>query len=282
MRHMLSMMELTNTKQWGNETMVDYINQWCSLSLDCKDRLSKVSAIEMCIQGMHWRLLYILQAIKPRTFEKLATRAHDMELSIASHGNTNPPILEERRKEVRKNDRNAKGNLKDPVVVNIVVVKVPRRGAKANEKQLEGWQKNEVCHLTFKECEQKVYPFPDEDVPNIFKQLLQMNLIELLECKRPKDMGIVDDPNYCKYHHIIGHPIQKCFVFKEQIMKLTKENKIDLDFDEVVVLDHVIVAFDVLLTLRQGVNTNKAYKLIDNDGVRIGPVNGKFVKYFYA
>ena len=54
-------MELTNTKQWKDEPVVDFINRWRSLSLDCKDRLSEVSAMEMCIQGMHWGLLYILQ-----------------------------------------------------------------------------------------------------------------------------------------------------------------------------------------------------------------------------
>ena len=32
----------------------------------------------------------------------------------------------------------------------------------------------------------------------------------------------------------------------------------------------------------QEVYTNGAYKLIDNDGVRIGPINGKFLKCFYA
>ena len=137
-------------------------------------------------------------------------------------------------------------------------------------------------HLTFKECEQKVYLFPDEDVPNILEQLLQLKLIELLECRRPEDLGKVDDPNYCKYHRIIGHPIQKCFVFKEQIMKLAKENKIDLYFNEVVGSNHVTIACDVLPTLKQGANTNQAYKLIDNDGIRIGPINGKFLKHFYA
>ena len=95
------------------------------------------------------------------------------------------------------------------MVVNTAEVKVPRRGANANEKQLEGWQKNEVRRLTFKEREQKVYTFPDEDVPNILEQLLQLKLIELLECRRPEDMGKVDDPNYYKYHRIIGHPIKK-------------------------------------------------------------------------
>ena len=46
-------MELTNTKLWKDEPIVDYINRWRSLSLDCKDKLTEISAMEMCIQGMH-------------------------------------------------------------------------------------------------------------------------------------------------------------------------------------------------------------------------------------
>ena len=127
-------MELTNTKQWKDVPVVDYINRWRSLSLDCKHRLSEISAVEMCIQGMHWGLLYILQGIKLRTFEELATCVHDMELSISSHRSTNPSILEESRKEVRRNDKNAKVNLNDPMIVNTTEVKVLRKGANANEK----------------------------------------------------------------------------------------------------------------------------------------------------
>ncbi|KAL0345630.1 UNVERIFIED_CONTAM: hypothetical protein Sradi_4394300 [Sesamum radiatum] len=60
--------ELTNTKQWKDELGIGYINRWRALSLNCKDKLSEASAIEMCIQGMHWGLIYILQRIKPRQF----------------------------------------------------------------------------------------------------------------------------------------------------------------------------------------------------------------------
>ena len=76
-----------------------------------------------------------------------------------------------------------------PMTVNTAEVKVLRRGANANEKRLEGWQKNEMRRLTLKEQEQKVYSFPNEDVSNIFEQLLQMKLIELPECRRPEAWG---------------------------------------------------------------------------------------------
>ena len=46
-------MELTNTKQWKDKSVVDYINRCRSLSLNCNDRLFEVLVVEMCIQGMH-------------------------------------------------------------------------------------------------------------------------------------------------------------------------------------------------------------------------------------
>ena len=49
--------------------------------------------------------------------------------------------------------------------------------------RLEGWQKNQVRRPTFKEREQKVYPFLNEDLPNILEQLLQLRLIGFPECR---------------------------------------------------------------------------------------------------
>ncbi|KAK3035596.1 hypothetical protein RJ639_033188 [Escallonia herrerae] len=57
------MIELTNTRQWKDEPMADYISRWCSLSLDCTERRLEILAVEMCMQGMHWGMLYIFQGI---------------------------------------------------------------------------------------------------------------------------------------------------------------------------------------------------------------------------
>ena len=36
------------------------------------------------------------------------------------------------------------------------------------------------------------------------------------------------------------------------------------------------------LYVMQEVYTNGAYKIIDQDGVRVGPINGRFLKQYYA
>jgi len=44
----VSMIELTKTRQWKADTVLNYANRWRSFSLVCKDNLPETSSIEMC------------------------------------------------------------------------------------------------------------------------------------------------------------------------------------------------------------------------------------------
>ncbi|TYK01673.1 ty3-gypsy retrotransposon protein [Cucumis melo var. makuwa] len=236
-RHTVSMMELTNTKQQKGEPVNDYINQWRALSLDCRDRLTELSAVEMSTQGMHWGLLYILQGIKPRTFEELATRTPYMELSITSIGTKDFPVPEVRKdkKETKGAKKVVKSTVKESMVVNATPLKFSKRKEGKAKKKDDGSERG--C-VTLKERQEKVYPFLDSDIADMLEQLLEKQLIQLPECKRPEQAEKMDDSNYCKYHWVIGHPVEKCFVLKELILRLAREKKIELDLEEVAQTNH--------------------------------------------
>ncbi|KAH0634868.1 hypothetical protein KY284_037654 [Solanum tuberosum] len=241
-RRTVSMIELSGTKQRKDEPVVDYINRWRSLSLDCKDCLSDISVVEICIQGMHWGLLYILQRIKPRTFEELATRAHDMELSTASHGKASPFAHLTKEKKEFKKGMTSKIQTKESMAVKATSVKVTTKKKLKEEEAPSQYLKEERRRPTLKELKAKVYPFPDSDVPIILDELLAKKVIDLPESKRPEEINKVSDTKYCKFYRVLGHPTSKSFILKEKITMLVSEGKIIIDMDETVDANQFSVA----------------------------------------
>ena len=155
---------------------------------------------------MHQRyalgLLYILQGIKPHTFEELATQAHDMELSLFSHGEKGLPIDEQHKekKDTRRGDKYSKSMVKESIVIAVEPVKISNKENKRMEKRACPMQKQEKCRLTLKEMEEKMYPFLDADVQGMLEDLLEKNVIKLPECKHPEETRHTNDRKYYVYH----------------------------------------------------------------------------------
>jgi len=60
----------------------------------------------------------------------------------------------------------------------------------------------------------KQYSFKDEHVDSLFKLLKKSNKLKLPKIRRIEEVGKTDNPNYCLYHRILGHPTKSCYVFK--------------------------------------------------------------------
>ncbi|KAL0361041.1 UNVERIFIED_CONTAM: hypothetical protein Sradi_3788600 [Sesamum radiatum] len=204
-RRTVSMIELTNARQWKDEPVVDYINRWRSLSLNCKDKLSEASAIEMCIQ--------VSPIIRP--LSQIDDQRKD-------------------KKDLKRSEKFTKPSTKESMAIKTAPIKISSNSGKKLEKSEDQRVTNDRRQPTLKELQEKEYPFPDSDVPYIFDELLERKLIELPESKRPDEAGRVNDPKYCKYHRVVSHPIERCFVVKEKIMALAKEGKIILNVEETI------------------------------------------------
>jgi len=79
----------------------------------------------------------------------------------------------------------------------------------------------------------KQYAFKDEHIDSLFKLLNKSKRLKLPEARRPEEVGKSDNPNYCLYHRMLGHPTKSCYVFKDilqalldaEVLKLRREQK---------------------------------------------------------
>ena len=171
-----------------------------------------------------------------------------MKLSIANHGVKKDFLVDQQRERHngKESDKNSIKLIQESMTVNTTPIKISTRDKKKEVKETKPTQENKRCRFTLKELEEKKYHFPDSGVPRMLEDQLQKKVIELLECKRPKEMGCVNDLNYRHYHQIVNHSVEKCYILKYLIMKLVNQGRIHLDLNEVVKSNHVIVIFGFL------------------------------------
>ena len=142
-----------------------------------------------------------------------------MELNIASNGHQGPLVQEPRKGKERQDSRKGgkfppKPENKQSLIATTSPLKVPVQ-PKIKE-QTSSLTQERRRRPTLQEMQEKQYPFPDSDISNMLDHLLELKLVELLEMKHPEEADQTNDPKYCKYHRLIGHPIEQCSLCVER------------------------------------------------------------------
>ncbi|TYK06432.1 uncharacterized protein E5676_scaffold163G001350 [Cucumis melo var. makuwa] len=111
------------------------------------------------------RIVSMIELTATKQQKGLATRAHDMELSIANRRNNDLLVSEVRKekKEVKSTQKVLKGATKEAMVISTTPLKLVSKEKKMEKHQDEG----EKRRPTLKERQEKIYPFPDSDLPDI-------------------------------------------------------------------------------------------------------------------
>jgi hypothetical protein len=85
----------------------------------------------------------------------------------------------------------------------------------------------------FKIFSKKQYVFKCAMIKDFFNQVVEQNHIKLPDPKRPDQVGMTNNPLYCRYHHYVGHVIEDCVAFIEWLQRAIDEKRLALQPDTI-------------------------------------------------
>jgi len=175
---------------------------------------------------------------KARTFQELATKTRDIEVTIAKRRGTSVGFAESKKDKVEFKI-NIDNSTKE--VMSVFEAKLVRITGKPRQegKRSTPFKDATRRRLMLKELQENKYMFPDSDLSTMLDDLLKNGVIEIPEPKIPKEVGSTADLLYCKYHRMVSHPLEKSITLKERTIRLIKDETIILDLDDVVETNHI-------------------------------------------
>lgn len=209
-RKKISIIDLADTKQKLAESTNEFISRWRGLSLQCSEKLSEQSAVQMCSNNLLPEIATFVSTAEPQTFDALVSKASNVEKQIARKKSlTQGAIFKNQRTD----------NTRDSLATFV----------KTDEKSDTCKGKERSRKLTLKERREVKYTFDDDDVEQILNELCKAKAIELPESKRPSEVNKTKDHQFCRYHRIVSHPTKDCFILKNIIQEMINKKEIEVE-----------------------------------------------------
>jgi len=126
-------------------------------------------------------LLYVLQMSKPRTFQELPTKAHDMEMRIANYHNKSSSLYEFKKDkgDSKKSSKPPKASMKETMTISTEEPIRISGKSKPKGKKTSFSKETTKNRPTLKELQERNYSFPDLDLSGMLDDLLESKIIKL-------------------------------------------------------------------------------------------------------
>lgn len=102
----------------------------------------------------------------------------------------------------------SKSNVKESLATTVAPVRIASKVSRSFMKRNDIMSSFPKWRPMLEERQEKSYPLLESNVLEMFDDFMSTNLIELLEMKWPQQGKQTNNPNYCKYHRLINHPIE--------------------------------------------------------------------------
>ncbi|KAL4614682.1 hypothetical protein ACB092_07G071000 [Castanea dentata] len=84
----VSIIDLVDARQKSNESVNDFITRWRSLNLQCSEKLTEQSAIQMCSNNLLLEIATFIGTAEPHSFDALVSKASNVERQISRQKST--------------------------------------------------------------------------------------------------------------------------------------------------------------------------------------------------
>ncbi|KAM1706158.1 hypothetical protein ACFX2K_028340 [Malus domestica] len=219
----VTLMDLAQTTQRLGGSASEFITRWRSLNLQCMEKISEFSAVQICYNNLIPEIATFVGIAEPRTFDELVSKASNVEKQMSRKNVIGKMIQDlEKKSDIKKGDNKRMPKKGDSMAT---FVKVDKKSDNVKRKE----ETKGTRRLSLKERKEVKYSFDDEDVGTIFDELLAAKMITLPEPKRPAEVNKTDDPKYCRYHRLISHTIEDCYILKDIIQEKINKHEIEVD-----------------------------------------------------
>ncbi|MQL89747.1 hypothetical protein Taro_022322 [Colocasia esculenta] len=190
----VSLAELCSLKQRKGETALDFIKRWRDFSMSEK-----------------------LLGTNIKGFDQLNSAVAEIEMFFADNPTQAPPKSKPGKERAVGKEANAVDFAPQSKGKKIMASCAPSKKVEERPPPTSLPQRMSTP-----------YSFKRDHTKMLFKLCMKNDLLKLPAMRRPSEADRVDEPNYCLYYRMLGHSIEDCYVFKNEIQKLIQSRLITM------------------------------------------------------